>query len=56
MRKPKLKKYPKKPKASASLAVMQKYLDRRKDVDKANAAAQSDYKKALDLRKKIAKL
>ena len=49
----KLKKYPKKPKASASLAVLERYLERRKEVDKANAKIKADANKKASLRKKI---
>jgi hypothetical protein len=38
----KLKKYPKKPKANASLATMERYLERRKEVDKANAKIKAE--------------
>lgn len=49
----KLKKYPKKPKANASLEVLQKYLDKMKDIDKENAQTKADEKKRQDLKKKI---
>lgn len=52
----KLKKYPKKPKASASLQTMENYLAKRKEVDKANAKIKSDIAKKASLRKKIAGL
>jgi hypothetical protein len=65
MAKVKLKKYPKKPKASASVEVMENYLRRCKEVDKENNKRKSDKKKAEtkkktdkakkeNLRKKIA--
>jgi hypothetical protein len=56
MKKPKKLKYPKKPKASASLTVLENYVKRRKDVDKANADREREYKKALTLRDKIKKM
>lgn len=56
MKKPKKLKYPKKPKASASLTVLENYVKRRKEVDKANAERERDYKKALSLRDKIRKM
>jgi len=49
----KLKKYPKKPKASASASTLQNYLDRCKAVDKANAAKKQEHAKKLTLRKKV---
>jgi hypothetical protein len=49
----KLKKYPKKPKANASLATMERYLERRKEVDKVNAKAKAEATKKATLRKKI---
>ena len=56
MRKPKNKKYPKKPKASASVAVMENYLKRIKEVDKENSAKAAEYKKSLTLRDRIRKM
>jgi len=52
----KLKKYPKKPKASASVATMQNYLKKRGEIDKENKRRKSENKKATDLRKKISGL
>lgn len=49
----KLKKYPKKPKASASLETMKKYLDRCKEIDRENAQMQKDKKQRETLKKKI---
>lgn len=50
---PKLKKYPKKPKASASLSVMERYIERCKEVDRYNAALKKDEEKRKNLKKKI---
>jgi hypothetical protein len=50
---PKLKKYPKKPKASASLSAMENYLDKCKQIDKENAQIKADMKKKETLKKKI---
>jgi len=50
----KKKKYPKKPKASATVKTMQNYLDRCKQVDKANAEIEKVKKQKEALRKKIA--
>lgn len=52
----KLKKYPKKPKASASLATMENYLARCKEIDKENARIKADEKKRKALKDKIAKV
>lgn len=46
-RKPRLLKYPKKPKASSSAAVLSRYLDRVKNIDKANRDRLHDYEKAV---------
>jgi len=54
MAKLKMKRYPKKPKVSASLQVMQTYLDRCRDVDKENAKRKTENAKAASLRKRIA--
>jgi len=51
--KKKLKKYPKKPKASASMATMERYLEKCKDIDKMNKPIVAHNKKVEDLRKKI---
>lgn len=56
MKKPKKLKYPRKPKASASLATMENYLKRVKEIDKANADREREYKKALTLREKIKRM
>jgi len=56
MRKPKKLKMPRKPKASASVSVMENYLKRVKDVTKANADKEKEYKKALALREKIKRM
>ena len=49
----KLKKYPKKPKASASVATMQRYLERCKEVDRHNARAAAEKKQKETLKKRI---
>jgi hypothetical protein len=49
------KKYPKKPKVSASLAVLERYLEKRKEVDKHNAQIEADKKKKKTLIEKIRK-
>jgi len=54
MAKKKMLKYPRKPKASASVKVMENYLERCKAIDKENAARTAENKKAEMLRKKIA--
>ncbi len=54
--KKKLKKYPKKPKANASLETMQNYLNRCKDIDKDNKAIVASNKKREELKKKIKNL
>lgn len=46
-------KYPKKPKASASVATMERYLERVKEIDRENARRKADAKKADSLRKRI---
>jgi hypothetical protein len=56
MRKPKKLKSPKKPKASASVATMENYIKKVKDVDKRNAENEREYKKALSLREKIKRM
>ena len=56
MAKLKMKRYPKKPKANASVQVMENYLDRCKSIDKDNAKRKSDNAKASTLRKKISGL
>ena len=54
MAKLKMKRYPKKPKQSASVQVMQRYLDRCREIDKENAKRKSENSKADGLRKRIA--
>lgn len=49
----KTRKYPKKPKASASVSTLENYLRRCKEVDKHNAAIKSEAKKKESLRKRI---
>ena len=56
MKKPKKLKNPKKPKANASVAVMENYLKRVKEVDKKNADREREYKKAQSLREKIRRM
>ncbi len=53
MAKKKMKKYPKKPKASASVETMQRYLERCKQIDKENKQIQAYNKKLDELRKKV---
>ena len=45
--KPKMLKYPKKPKASASASVWERFDARVKEIDKENAAREARYKKEL---------
>ncbi|MGV7931348.1 MAG: hypothetical protein AB2L13_20990 [Spirochaetota bacterium] len=52
----KLLKYPRKPKMNASLAVMERYLKRRQEVDRENARRKSDAKKRETLREKIRRI
>jgi len=52
----KLKKYPKKPKSTASLATMERYLIRCKEVDKENARIKKDAQKKEQLKRKIANI
>lgn len=56
MAKIKIKKYPKKPKASASLAVKERYLEKVKEIDKENANKVAEKKKSELLSKKIASI
>jgi hypothetical protein len=49
------KKYPKKPAASASIATMKRYLERRAEVDKYNAQIEKDKKEREALKAKIRK-
>lgn len=53
LRKPKKRKYPKKPKASASADVMQNYLDKVKEIDKDYDAAVRAYEKEKKDRKNL---
>lgn len=55
MRKPKLKKYPKKPKKTASLAVKENWLRKTTEIDKENRQKESDYKKSHEKSKQIDK-
>jgi hypothetical protein len=52
----KLKNYPKRPKANASAAVMERYLQRCKDVDKQNAEIKKEAAKRENLKKQISKI
>ena len=54
MAKLKMLKLPKKPKASASVSVMENYLKRVSEVQKENRRREAENKKAENLRKKIA--
>ena len=56
MRKPKKLKTPKKPKASASVATMENYIKKVKDVEKRNSDNEKEYKKSLALREKIKRM
>jgi len=56
MKKPKKLKYPRKPKATASVCTMENYLKRVKDIDKANAEREREYKKVITLREKIKRM
>ena len=49
----KLKKYPRKPKANASVGVMENHIAKCKEVDKENAKRKSEHAKKVNLRKKI---
>lgn len=53
MRKPKLKKYPKKPKSSAGLATLQRWMEKKKFIDAYNTAKIAEYRAAMNLRKTI---
>lgn len=50
----KLKKYPKKPKQSASLDSQKRYLERVKEIDRENARIKSEENQRKSLVKKIA--
>jgi hypothetical protein len=52
----KKRKYPKKPKLTASVSVLEKYLAKRKEVDKYNAALEAEKKKKKSLIEKIRKV
>ena len=54
MAKVKMKKYPKKPKPSASLEVKERYLKRVSEIDKENAKRKAMQKKSEALSKRIA--
>lgn len=53
MAKLKMKKYPQKPKASASAAVLERYIQRTKEIDKENAKRVTENKKLDTLKKKV---
>lgn len=53
---PKLKKYPKQPKANASVKVWENYHERCKAVDKANAPIIAGEKKKESIKKSVASL
>lgn len=53
MAKLKMKPYPKKPKASASVAVKEGFLAKCKEIDKENARRKAENKKSDELTKKI---
>jgi hypothetical protein len=53
MAKLKMLRYPKKPKASASVATMERYLDKIRDIDKENRAREATNRKQETLRNKI---
>ena len=50
----KMLKYGKKPKATASVQVLQNYIAKCKEVDKKNTARKAEAKKKLALRKQVA--
>lgn len=54
--KSKLLKYPKKPKATASVTTLQNYIDRCKEVDKKNAEIRKQQAKRETLKKVVAKI
>ena len=50
----KLRKYPKKPKQTAAISVLERYLERCKEIDKINNAIKADAKKREALQKRVA--
>jgi len=52
----KLLKYPKKPKASASVTTLENYIARCKEVDKKNAEIRKEAQKRDSLKKQVAKI
>lgn len=54
-KKPKKLKYPKKPKANASISTMENYLAKRKEVDKLNASRMSEFNKMKSKRESLKK-
>jgi len=56
MAKLKMLKYPRKPKAKASVAVMENYLKKRNEIDKENKKRKAENEKHDRLRKKISGL
>ncbi len=53
MAKLKMLKYPRKPKAGASVATMERWLKRKAEIDRENSRRKSQNKKAETLRKRI---
>jgi len=56
MAKLKMLKYPRKPKANASVATMENYLKKRSEIDKANKKRKAENDKKDKLRKRISGL
>lgn len=52
----KLKKYPKKPKATASVQTLERYLARVKEIDRENQRIKSERTKHAGLRKRVASI
>ena len=52
----KLSKYPKKPKANASVSTLENYISRCKEVDKKNAEVRKSNAKRESLKKSVAKI
>jgi len=53
MAKLKMKKYPKKPKASASVDTLERYIDKTKEIDRENAKRKAINSKLETLKKKV---
>lgn len=47
IRKPKMRKYPKKPRTTASVEVKQNFLNKCKEIDKDNNAKMAEYKRKI---------